>query len=132
MKQSKVATYNSRNADKFVIRLPAGMREQVAEMARQNHRSMNAEIIATLAAKLGMEVPEEESQEARQPFHWIPAIGQAVLVKGRGQVGAIESIEVSEGDELWVMVTMPSSVSDEGDPFEAFPITDLEPFVVKR
>ena len=39
---------HSRTADKFVVRLPNGMREQVAEVARRNHRSMNSEIIDRL------------------------------------------------------------------------------------
>lgn len=30
---------NSRTADKFVVRLPDGMRERVAQVARDNHRS---------------------------------------------------------------------------------------------
>ena len=37
--------YTSRTADKFVVRLPDGMREHIAEVARQHHRSMNSEII---------------------------------------------------------------------------------------
>ncbi|ORL64402.1 Arc family DNA-binding protein [Pseudomonas putida] len=39
---------SSRNADKFVIRLPDGMRDRIAEVARDRHRSMNSEIIARL------------------------------------------------------------------------------------
>lgn len=38
----------SRVADKFVVRMPDGMRERIAEIAQSNHRSMNAEIIITL------------------------------------------------------------------------------------
>lgn len=41
-------TGNSRNADKFVVRLPDGMREKIARVARTHHRSMNSEIIDTL------------------------------------------------------------------------------------
>lgn len=43
---------NSRTADKFVVRLPDGMRERVAEVARANHRSMNSEIIDRLEQSL--------------------------------------------------------------------------------
>lgn len=43
---------NSRTADKFVVRLPDGMRQRVAEVARQNHRSMNSEIIERLEHSL--------------------------------------------------------------------------------
>jgi hypothetical protein len=43
---------NSRTAEKFVVRLPDGMREQVAQVARKNHRSMNSEIIDRLEQSL--------------------------------------------------------------------------------
>jgi hypothetical protein len=48
MQPLKQAAYSSRTADKFVVRLPDGMRERVASVARKNHRSMNNEIIARL------------------------------------------------------------------------------------
>ncbi|WP_410962142.1 transcriptional regulator AmrZ, partial [Salmonella sp. SAL4457] len=48
-------TYSSRTADKFVVRLPEGMREQIAEVARSHHRSMNSEIIARLEQSLLLE-----------------------------------------------------------------------------
>ncbi|MGL5450968.1 MAG: Arc family DNA-binding protein [Aeromonas sp.] len=38
-------TPTSRNSDKFVLRLPDGMREKIAEQAKANGRSMNAEIV---------------------------------------------------------------------------------------
>nr|WP_186211641.1 Arc family DNA-binding protein [Burkholderia gladioli] len=39
----------SRTADQFVVRLPDGMRDQIAEAAKTNNRSMNAEIVSRLA-----------------------------------------------------------------------------------
>jgi len=48
----KQAVYSSRTADKFVVRLPDGMRERIAEVARNHHRSMNSEIIARLEQSL--------------------------------------------------------------------------------
>lgn len=44
--------YSSRTADKFVLRLPDGMRERICEVARNQHRSMNSEIISRLEASL--------------------------------------------------------------------------------
>jgi len=38
----------SDTADKFVLRLPDGMRERIKTVADRNNRSMNAEIISTL------------------------------------------------------------------------------------
>ncbi|MBV2131461.1 Arc family DNA-binding protein [Pseudomonas sp. MAP12] len=51
MKQSP-ASRSSRTADKFVVRLPEGMRSRIAEVARHYHRSMNSEIIARLEKTL--------------------------------------------------------------------------------
>lgn len=38
----------SRTADKFVVRLPDGMRDKIAAIAATNHRSMNSEIVMSL------------------------------------------------------------------------------------
>ena len=51
----KQALYSSRTADKFVVRLPDGMRERIADVARNHHRSMNSEIIARLEQSLVQE-----------------------------------------------------------------------------
>lgn len=40
-----------RDSDKFMLRLPDGMRERVRSAAQRNGRSMNAEIVATLDKK---------------------------------------------------------------------------------
>ena len=37
------------NSDKFMLRLPDGMREQIKEIADKNGRSMNAEIVEALS-----------------------------------------------------------------------------------
>ncbi|WP_313519613.1 Arc family DNA-binding protein [Pseudomonas sp.] len=52
MRPMKQAIYSSRTADKFVVRLPDGMRERIADVARNHHRSMNSEIIARLEQSL--------------------------------------------------------------------------------
>jgi plasmid stability protein len=48
MKKTAAAA-TSRASDKFILRLPDGMREHLAEVAERNGRSMNAEVIAALA-----------------------------------------------------------------------------------
>lgn len=40
---------DSRDQNKFVVRLPPGMRDKIAELARANNRSMNAEIVHRLS-----------------------------------------------------------------------------------
>lgn len=51
----EVKNYNSRNADKFVVRLPEGMRQRIAEVAKNYHRSMNSEIVSRLESSLRTE-----------------------------------------------------------------------------
>lgn len=55
MSTAKKLTYSSRLADKFVVRLPTGMRDKIAEVARNNHRSMNSEIVSRLEQSLTQE-----------------------------------------------------------------------------
>ncbi|WP_044500568.1 Arc family DNA-binding protein [Pseudomonas saudimassiliensis] len=57
--------YTSRTADKFVVRLPEGMRDRIAEVAKQHHRSMNSEIIARLEHSL-LDLPSLPEQPSRQ------------------------------------------------------------------
>lgn len=54
-------SFPSDAADKFVVRFPAGMRELIASEAKSNNRSMNAEIVARLAASFD---PSSESNQA--------------------------------------------------------------------
>lgn len=43
--------FPSQNQDKFVLRLPDGMRDRIKTAAEANNRSMNAEIVAALEEK---------------------------------------------------------------------------------
>lgn len=40
----------SRHEDKFMVRMPEGMRDRIQEAAKDNNRSMNAEVVARLDA----------------------------------------------------------------------------------
>lgn len=42
------SSYPSEQADKYLLRLPDGMRERLKEAAKESNRSMNAEIVARL------------------------------------------------------------------------------------
>ncbi|NNA29168.1 Arc family DNA-binding protein [Pseudomonas lundensis] len=46
---------DSRVQDKFVIRLPDGLRPEIAAVASRNHRSMNSEIIHRLERSFSLE-----------------------------------------------------------------------------
>ena len=61
MGEKDTSSAAARNADKFVVRLPPGMRQRVAEAARANHRSMNSEIVTRLERSLdGVPAPDAE------------------------------------------------------------------------
>ena len=51
-------------ADKFMLRMPDGMRERIAEKARVNNRSMNSEIVAILSAHYPAEPTPAELMQA--------------------------------------------------------------------
>ena len=42
----------SRHADKYIVRFPDGMRDQLKALSKANSRTLNAEIIARLQASL--------------------------------------------------------------------------------
>lgn len=43
--------YPSQQQDRFIVRLPDGMRDRIKAAAERNNRSMNAEIVAALEEK---------------------------------------------------------------------------------
>jgi hypothetical protein len=47
-----MASQAGRDSDKFMLRLPDGMREQISLAAEANARSMNSEIVARLSESL--------------------------------------------------------------------------------
>lgn len=47
-----MAPPTNRDSDKFIIRLPDGMRDRIKAAAEANNRSMNAEIVARLERSL--------------------------------------------------------------------------------
>lgn len=50
--------YDSRTADKYVVRLEAGMRDAVRERAVAEHRSMNGVMLCAIRMYLGMPVTD--------------------------------------------------------------------------
>lgn len=52
--ERKLTPSERTQAGKFVVRLPPGVRNLIAEVARTNHRSMNAEVVARLEESLGL------------------------------------------------------------------------------
>jgi plasmid stability protein len=54
-----VADQTGRESDKFMLRLPDGMRDRIKAVAAENGRSMNAEIVATLEKEYPVKVSQE-------------------------------------------------------------------------
>jgi len=50
--QSKEESKNPAIVEKFVIRLPSGLRDRIRQLSEQNRRSMNSEIIMVLESHL--------------------------------------------------------------------------------
>lgn len=101
---SEEQAYSSRNADKFVIRLPRGMRVRIFEAAQAQHRSMNMEIVSRLKESLDAGhtpqaiVEAEQFQLSGEPAAmeaWTPAIG--MLVEHPGGWGQITDFYLTRG-----------------------------------
>jgi hypothetical protein len=60
-------SFPSQGLDKFVLRLPTGMRDRIGAVARANNRSMNAEIVSRLEASL-QQVESEEVPDFVSPM----------------------------------------------------------------
>lgn len=73
--------------EKYLIRFPDGMRARVAEAAKANNRSMNAEIVARLEASLAQDAyrqsiapdPEEIAEIERRAAEWGVSKTQALI-----------------------------------------------------
>jgi hypothetical protein len=102
--KTAIQHYTSRTADKFVVRLPQGMRDRIAEVAKQHHRSMNSEIIARLEHSL-LDLPTLPEQPSRQALNdkaldGLSNIEQELLVRfremSRRQQNALLALLVEE------------------------------------
>lgn len=62
---------NAQNQDKFIVRLPDGLRDRIRLAAESNHRSMNAEVVALLEENYPAPVPENISDPAARMLFWL-------------------------------------------------------------
>lgn len=133
MRPIKQAIYSSRTADKFVVRLPDGMREKIAEVARTHHRSMNSEIIARLETSI-----MEEEKRNNPVLHvddasgitipvvdaWTPRVGMLIRFRlDAKKVGNILDFELGDDGTLWADLDLL-----DGNRVSA-PIGHLQPFL---
>jgi hypothetical protein len=57
--QRQRSSHGPQLVDKFVVRLPAGLREQIKQLSDQNHRSMNCEIVTVLESYIRQQIVEQ-------------------------------------------------------------------------
>lgn len=103
MKPNKQAAYNSRTADKFVVRLPDGWREKIAEFAKKNHRSMNSHMLAYIEACMKLEEADN--------FGLLEALlddkpGGAIVVAQGPRVPYAINIPVMYDGHAWMVVEL--------------------------
>lgn len=70
VKHQNLAHQHSREQDKFVLRLPEGMRETIADKAKEQRRSMNMEIIQRLEQSLQVDQELQRLQSALDDAHF--------------------------------------------------------------
>lgn len=83
---------DSRNADKFVVRLPDGMREQITQLASQHHRSMNSEIVGRLEESIAADDPRLAAIDPAHLSNDEKAIVLAVRGLAKGKRKALLSL----------------------------------------
>ena len=119
MRPTTQAIYSSRTADKFVVRLPDGMREQIMEVAKENHRSMNSEIIARL--KKSLEQPDGTMEIDGEGMLWNPSTG--MLVKTPDGMGAIQGVHYATKDNVDTVMIVVDGTS--------YSLKDIKPIWLK-
>lgn len=71
-----VGATTTRESDKFVLRLPDGMRDRIKTVAAENQRSMTAEIIARLESSLSHDSEDETGAQYRAARAMIEFLGR--------------------------------------------------------
>lgn len=66
-----------RDSDKFMLRLPDGVRERIAEAAKANNRTMNAELVARILKTLD-DSPAPSVEKDRKIFALPPMTEEAL------------------------------------------------------
>jgi hypothetical protein len=83
-----MTTSPAQSLEKFIVRLPEGMRDAIGVAARKNRRSMNAEIVARLAQSFDMATPEIDQSDVPTS----PAAKDALALARRNEA-RIKAIE---------------------------------------
>lgn len=68
-----MAEQSAQNQDKFIVRLPTGLRDRIRLAAETNHRSMNAEVVALLEENYPAPTPDQVTEPAARIMLWLAA-----------------------------------------------------------
>lgn len=121
MRPFKQAIYSSRTADKFVIRLPDGMRENVAVLAKDRHQSMNSYMVAKLERAVAIDIGEHTP--------YTPVLGMLLEHKESQSVAVLDKVQAYKG-KLYASLSwldIYDGCPEAGAPVQ---LTDLRPYVV--
>lgn len=66
-----MTNYPSATQDKYIIRMPDGLRDRIREKAEANRRSMNAEIVALLEEHYPPKTPETVQEPGARILLWL-------------------------------------------------------------
>ncbi|MEJ2681102.1 MAG: Arc family DNA-binding protein [Gammaproteobacteria bacterium] len=99
----------SRTADKFVVRLPKGMRQLIAEVAKNYHRSMNSEIVSRLESSLRVE-PCLLAGEGEDNISNLPESETMAIEVNKQEYAIIERIRQLDTSKKEALVTLLSSL----------------------
>lgn len=122
----------SRDSDKFMLRLPEGMREAIANVAAQAGRSMNAEIVARLEASLKAARIAEQARDqdplaaayfAADTIELYAKVIRSALIRGKLKSGELPPLQ--EGDDDLANFE-PQALKVEGAPAPEQMLTPFE------
>lgn len=88
---------NPQTQDKFVVRLPDGMRERLKAMAAERHRSMNAEIVAAIESAIETHQMESVLAESAEKYYSeMPGDGDVDIVEVPTQSDPVSREDIRE------------------------------------
>lgn len=103
------AAYPSEEADKYIVRFPPGMRDQLKESAKANGRTMNAEIVARLEQTL-----KGDSSNALivDQANQIWELRQQILSDHLAMTGALQALMETEDKHEQVTASLRAAIGD--------------------
>ncbi|WP_429499314.1 Arc family DNA-binding protein [Robbsia andropogonis] len=70
-----------RESDKFMLRMPDGMRDRISEAAKANNRSMNSEIVARIDSSFALAEEVAHLRDGLETYRKLSGIQQDMLRK---------------------------------------------------